>query len=199
MARVRTKRRNISLDMTAMCDMAFLLLTFFMLATKFKPEENVTVNMPSSIAQQKIEETDIITISVDKSGAVFFGMGAERDRRILLDKISSEYKVDFSDEEKHRFSLLPSIGVPVSGLKSVINGSKAERKSIEKGIPVDSVKNELKDWVYLARLTNRKAKIAIKGDMETGYPVVEKIIATLQEQNINKFYLVTSLEATDKK
>ncbi|MFY8107916.1 MAG: ExbD/TolR family protein, partial [Bacteroidia bacterium] len=34
-----------------MTDVAFLLLTFFMLATQFKPDEPVTVNAPSSVAE----------------------------------------------------------------------------------------------------------------------------------------------------
>ena len=37
MARAKIKRGSTTVDMTAMCDVAFLLLTFFILATKFKP------------------------------------------------------------------------------------------------------------------------------------------------------------------
>lgn len=198
MPRVRAKRSNISLDMTAMCDMAFLLLTFFMLATKFKPEEAVSVNMPSSVSENKLAESNIITISVEKNGGVFFGMDGERDRGLLLDKISDKYKISFSEEEKQEFSLLPSFGSNVASLKNVLIADKEEKKRIQQGIPKDSSNNELKDWIYLASLTNPKADIAIKADMDVDYPVVEKIIATLQDLNINKFKLVTSLEQKKK-
>jgi biopolymer transport protein ExbD len=198
MPRIRAKRANISLDMTAMCDMAFLLLTFFMLATKFKPEEAVSVNMPSSVSENKLAESNVITLSVEKNGGVFFGMDGEHDRKALLDKISDKYKIAFSDEEKYEFSLLPNFGTNIGSLKSVLAADKDGKKALQKGIPKDSAQNELRDWIYLASLTNPKAEVAIKADMEVDYPVVEKIIETLQELNINKFKLVTSLEQRKK-
>lgn len=194
MSRLRSKKANISLDMTAMCDMAFLLLTFFMLATKFKPEETVSVNMPSSVSENKLAEANIITISIEKNGVVFFGMDGEHDRKALLQKISDKYKIAFTEKEKYEFSLLPSFGTNVASLKNVLSADKDTRKVIQKGVPKDSADNELKDWIYFASLTNPRAEIAIKGDMEVDYPVIEKIIGTLQDLNINKFKLVTSLE-----
>ncbi len=46
MPKVKMPRKSTLIDMTAMCDVAFLLLTFFMLATKFKPDEPVAVVTP---------------------------------------------------------------------------------------------------------------------------------------------------------
>src|SRR4051794_40148495 len=135
MARLRAKKAVISLDMTAMCDMAFLLLSFFMLATKFKPEEAVHVNMPSSVSETKLAESNIITVSVEKDGRVFFGLDGESDRRVLLDKISDKYKIAFTDKEKYEFSLLPSFGTSVSSLKGVLAADNDGRKTLQKGIP----------------------------------------------------------------
>ena len=89
MARIRARRRNIALDMTAMCDMAFLLLAFFMLATQFKPDEAAAVNIPSSISKNKLPDTDIMIISVEEGGKIYFGLDGEKYRKMLLDKISS--------------------------------------------------------------------------------------------------------------
>lgn len=194
MARLRTKKAAISLDMTAMCDMAFLLLSFFMLATKFKPEEAVSVSIPSSVSETKLAESNIIMVSVEKDGKVFFGMDGEHDRKALLEKISDKYKLAFTDKEKYEFSLLPSFGTSIANLKNVLAADNDDRKTLQKGIPKDSADNQLKDWLYLASLTNPKAEVAIKADMDVDYPVVERIVATLQELNINKFKLVTSLE-----
>jgi biopolymer transport protein ExbD len=71
MPKVKIPRKNISLDMTAMCDMAFLLLTFFMLTTKFKPDEPLVVDTPTSISEIKIPESNLMVISIGKEGQVF--------------------------------------------------------------------------------------------------------------------------------
>lgn len=195
MPKVKIPRKNISLDMTAMCDMAFLLLTFFMLATKFKPQEAVAVDMPSSVSEIKLPENDIMTISVEKNGAVYFGIDGQNTRLVLLDKISEKYKVAFTETEKQQFALMEAFGTPVGSLKSILNLSNEQRQKVaQPGIPVDSLKNELKDWVTLARMSNPKFRIAIKGDKDVDYVVVQKIIGTLQDQNINKFNMITTLE-----
>jgi biopolymer transport protein ExbD len=198
MARIRAQRRVIALDMTAMCDMAFLLLTFFMLATKFKPPEVAAVNIPSSVSENKLPESDLIILSVEKSGAVFLGIEGETARKDFLDKVSSRYKINYTEKEKHAFGLIPSFGTSVSDLKLLLRSSKEDQKNMQRGIPADSANNELKELIKLAKWANPKSEIAIKADMELDYPVVETIIATLQDLEINKFKFVTSLETKRK-
>ncbi len=195
MARIRARRRVISLDMTAMCDMAFLLLTFFMLATKFKAPEVADVTVPASFSKNKLPESDLIVLSVEKSGAVFFGMEGEADRGKLLDQIASRYKISYTGAEKKEFTRIPEFGTAISDLKPLLRTTKSDRGRMRKGIPVDSTNNELKELVKLAKWTNPKAEIAIKADLDLDYPVVETIITTLQELDINKFKFVTSLQA----
>ena len=64
MPKVKMPRKSTNVDMTAMCDVAFLLLTFFMLATKFKPEEPVTVVTPNSISEIPLPDKDIATVQL---------------------------------------------------------------------------------------------------------------------------------------
>jgi biopolymer transport protein ExbD len=199
MPKVKIPRKNISLDMTAMCDMAFLLLTFFMLATKFKAPENVVVDMPSSISQIKLPEKDMMIISVAADGRIFFGIDGQPNRKDLLALMSKKYNISFVKEEYNKFSLMENFGFPIYNLKGVLSLDDDQVKSIQApGIPCDSVKNELMDWIGYARLVNPKIKIAVKGDMDVDYKVVNRVISTLQKQNINKFNLITTLEEKPK-
>jgi biopolymer transport protein ExbD len=199
MPKLKIPRKNISLDMTAMCDMAFLLLTFFMLATKFKPQEAVVIDIPSSVSITKLPDVDIMAISVRNDGAIFFGMDGQHARLKLLQSMSDKYKISFTEEEKRAFSLTESFGLPLNQLKSFLNINASERNNVmQSGIPADSLNNQLRDWIYYSRFANPKIRIAIKGDRQSNYEVMEKVIATLQDQNINKFNLITSLENTPR-
>ena len=195
MPKVKIPRKSTSIDMTAMTDVAFLLLTFFMLATKFKPDEPVMVDTPSSVSEIKLPDTDIMLITIDKENRVFFAIDGQQTRLGLLNKMSEIYKITFSDEEKKEFSNMSSFGVPIAELKGILNMKAEERlKYKQSGVPCDSLKNELADWVWQARLTNNNLRVAIKGDQETNYPVVKEVIATLQEKKVNRFNFITSME-----
>jgi biopolymer transport protein ExbD len=195
MPKVKVKRTKPSLDMTPMVDLAFLLVTFFMLTTKFAPEEAVVVDTPSSVSEIKLPDTNIITITVDKDNRVFFGVDGQGTKEELLNKMSSKYGVSFTEEERKTFSLLTNFGIPVNQLKSYLAMDPADRKNVNQpGIPVDSARNELGDWVHQARLTNPKVAIAIKGDVDVDYTTVKRVMDTLQERKINRFNLVTDME-----
>jgi biopolymer transport protein ExbD len=207
MGKVKIPRKSVSLDMTAMCDMAFLLLNFFILTAKFKAEDPVVVDTPSSISEMMLPETNVLIISVDKDNQVFFGVEGQFIREEMLKLFASQYKIGFTTAEIKEFSLMQTFGVPATQLRQILNLSNGERNKpgLQRGIPIDSADNQLKDWIAFARYadkvvaTNRGEtpkglRIAIKGDRTTNYPTIKKIISTLQEQNINKFNLITNLE-----
>jgi biopolymer transport protein ExbD len=209
MAKVKIPRKSISLDMTAMCDMAFLLLTFFILTAKFKPEDPVQVDTPASISDTKLPDKDIMTITIDAQNRIFFGIDGEFDREKMLEYVAGKYKIGFSPKEINDFKLTSSFGTPLGNLQTVLALKPAERVNkpavgnkpaviVQSGIPCDSVQNELTDWVAYARYANPKLRITIKGDVDASYDVVSKVIGTLQEQNINKFNLITGLKLKPK-
>jgi biopolymer transport protein ExbD len=200
MGKVKVHRTSPSLDMTPMVDLAFLLVTFFMLTTKFAPEEPVAVDMPSSTSEIRLPDTDILTITISKDGAVFYNMDGKYTRQTLLEKIGNKYGIQFTPEETAKFALLPSFGVPIGNLKEYLDLSPDERKTVKQpGIPCDSVHNELQDWIVMSRISNPKLRIAVKGDGDASYPKVKEVIKTLVDRKVNRFNLITNLERTPKK
>ena len=188
--------------MTAMCDVAFLLLTFFMLATKFKPEEPVVVKTPSSISEIPLPDVDIMLLTVDTKGRIFFSIDNQLKRKALIEDIEYERNLKFTDAEKKAFMLDASIGIPFASLKSYLSSPPEQQKELEKnapGIPVDtsvlSPNNELASWIKSARNTNPKLRICIKADGDAAYPMVKKIVKTLEGWKIFKFNLITNLKS----
>jgi biopolymer transport protein ExbD len=195
MGKIKPHRTPPSLDMTPMVDLAFLLVTFFMLTTKFAPEEPVTVDTPSSTSEFKLPETDILTITIAKDGAVFFNMDGKYNRADLLKNIGETYQINFSDEEVSRFAVLSSFGLPIGNLKEYLHMSQEQRTEVKQpGIPVDSLNNQLQDWIIFSRMTNPRLRIAIKGDSDSNYPVVKKVLNTLIDNHVNRFNLITNME-----
>jgi biopolymer transport protein ExbD len=198
MSKVKVPRKSTVVDMTAMTDVAFLLLTFFMLATKFKPDEPVTVTTPSSISEIKLPETDILLLTIDKDSKVYFAMDGDQNKITLLEKMAEKYKLTFTPEQKKQFSLLSSFGVSIKQLSSYLDLDADKRKEFKQpGIPCDTLNNELADWILQARFTNKNLRVAVKGDGDAGYPVVKQVISTLQDKKVNRFNFITSLEKAD--
>lgn len=203
MPKHKIARKSTMVDMTAMCDVSFLLLTFFMLATKFKPPEVVTVVTPASISDTKIPETDMMLITVDKDGRVFFDMDGQPTRKALIEEINEDQNLGLSENEMNNFVISQSIGVPFNQLKSLLQIPPANQKDFKStGIPVDTTlgeTNQLFKWVAYGRIVNQNARIAIKGDNDVKYPVVNSVFSTLANDKVQgyKFNLVTNMKGSD--
>ncbi len=196
MPKAKVKRKSTWVDMTAMCDVAFLLLTFFMLTSNFTKKEPVLVATPTSVSEIKIPETNIMTVLVDKTGKVYFGIDGQDKRRQLIEKMASIYKVNFSPEEMKKYTLLELTGNPMQAMKAFLN-LPAESRDLPQnnlGIPADSTNNEFKDWVKSAREVNPELRIAIKADEKTPYPVIKKVMRSLQQLDESRYNLITKLE-----
>lgn len=195
MGKIKPHRTSPSLDMTPMVDLGFLLVTFFMLTANAVPDEPVTVDAPSSVSEIKIPETNILLITISDDGRVFFSIDGKFHRQELLGKIGEHYSIPFDEQDKARFAVMSSIGLPVGQLKEYISMKPEDRKTVKQpGIPVDSLHNELKDWIIYSRVTNPRLRIAIKGDSDANYPVVEKVMKTLTDNKVNRFNLITNME-----
>jgi biopolymer transport protein ExbD len=196
MPKAKLKRKSTWVDMTAMCDVAFLLLTFFMLTSNFVKKEPVLVATPSSVSEIKIPETNIMTVLVDKTGKVYFGIDGQDKRQQLIEKMASTYGITLTPDEIKRYTVLDLVGNPMQAMKTYLN-LKPEIRDLPTnnlGIPSDSTDNQFKSWVKSAREINPDLRIAIKADETTPYPVIKKVMKSLQELDENRYNLITRLE-----
>lgn len=195
MAQKKAKRRRPEIDMTPMVDLGFLLVTFFMMTTQFAPTDLVTVTVPHAASETKLPESNIATILISDAGSVYFRMDSARNQKALGTNLNGAFGLGLSEAEIDAFSRLKGYGTPLSGIKEYLQLSEAEQKEVaQPGIPVGDERNELGDWLMYARITNPDARMVIKADKLTPYPVVKRVMNTLQEHNINRFGLITDTE-----
>src|SRR5215210_4408530 len=114
MPKVKVPRKSTSVDMTAMCDVAFLLLSFFILTTKFKPSEALTVVTPNSVANKVAPQKDVVQITIDKDGHVFFSMSDDAPKREVIEALNTNKNLGLSEAEMANFTRSKFVGVPFS-------------------------------------------------------------------------------------
>lgn len=195
MPKVKIPRKSTTIDMTAMCDVAFLLLTFFILTTKFRPQEAVAIDIPSSTAQIPIPDRDIMMFHIAPDGRIFFGLDDQITRMELLDKLSSEYQLALSAEQRDAFRTLELWGMDIRNLPEYLDMEPNERAHVQQpGLVIDTTggQHQVEDLILFSRQANNNLRIAIKADKTTEYRSFDKLIQALQNRKVNKFNLITS-------
>src|ERR1700735_2989870 len=105
MPRAKIPRKSTNIDMTAMCDVAFLLLSFFILATKFKPPEALTVVTPSSVSTKTAPQKDVVIVTIDQDGKVYLSVSDANvsEKRNMIDELNTSKNIGLTDQEKANF------------------------------------------------------------------------------------------------
>ncbi len=218
MPSVKLPRKSTATDMTPFVDVAFLILSFFMLATKFKPPEPAEITTPRSVSTDKLKEENMVMVEFDSAGRVFFSMNVknpqdENLKATVIEKINKMRNLGLTDNEVASFKTSTLIGVPFNQLKKVLAIPVAERVKIKQiGIPTDSSNNELADWINAAKTTfiSRKQELQgagdqkayndfevyymIKGDNDAKYPQFDGVIEAMRRNDQFSFKLVTDPE-----
>lgn len=214
MAKIKLGKGSPALDMTPMVDLAFLLVTFFMLTASVRVSEPVVIDSPSSTSDKLLPE-NVVMITVDTKGKAYFNINNAEVRIKTLEKMGQQYKISFTDAEKKEFGGMTSFGVPMAQLKQYINMTDPERVKLNSpGVPLDSAHCELGDWINFGRIeAARQAKaqkekaeslgrqfkyeplrFAIKADGQSNYIAVKDVIKVFTDREIYRFNLITNLE-----
>ena len=196
MSRPKISRQSTNIDMTAMCDVAFLLLSFFILTTKFKPAEAITVTPPSSVAAKVAPQKDFVLITIDKDGKVFFSMDNESKKQFIIESLNNTRNLNVNVKA---FVKAGYIGAPISQLSAFLAIPEEQRKgSALPGIPVkDSSNNEMTEWMRLIKsaYNGQKMELLLKGDNASKYPAFKNVVTAFKKNDLLKFQMVTNPES----
>jgi biopolymer transport protein ExbD len=202
MPKIKLPTKQPRIDMTPMVDTFCVVLTFLMLTTQMRQPEPATVDTPFSISETPTPDFNMMTFLLSPDGKVFMNFDNGQDtilayRPKILAEMGKRYGIEFDERELREFQKYPSsIGVPIMQMKEFLDAKdNASRKVLQVGIPLDSADNQLSMWVLCARQVNPVIQACIKGDSRTPFPVVQKVLDILQDKNVNRFNLITSLEA----
>lgn len=196
MGRPKIARKSTWVDMTAFCDVGFLLLAFFILTTKFKPPEALQVVTPSSVSSKEAEAEDQFLVSIGPDGRVFVSLSEDTRRVEVVDDLNKRLGLTLTEAEVNKAASAEYFASSLNTLKSYLNLEVDDRKADAlTGIPIqDTANNELKEWVR--SVTNvflgDKLNLMVKGDREMQYPAFKGVIDAFKANDQMKFQIVTS-------
>jgi len=190
-----------NIDMTPMVDTLCVVLTFLMLTAQMRQPEPVTVDTPFSISETPIPDFNQMIFLLSVDGQVFMNFDNGPDtllkyRPNTLMAMGELYGIEFTDEELRTFERFPSsLGVPMQNMQEFLrySGNNVYRDDLQTGIPIDSADNQLSMWILCARQVNPNIRASIRGDAQTNFSFVERVLDILQDRNVNRFNLITSL------
>jgi len=201
MPKIKLPHRSPHIDMTPMVDTFCVVLTFLLLTSTMRQPEPANVDTPFSISETPSPDFNTMTFLLSPEGKVFMNFDNGPDTALkyrpkILAEMGKRYGIEFTEADLRNFEKQKSsMGVPIMKMKEWLSTDDNDlRKSLQTGIPMDSTDNQLASWILYARQVNQNIQAIIKGDSKTGFETVEKLLDILQDKNVNRFALVTSLE-----
>ena len=195
-------KKSTATDMTPFVDIAFLILSFFIMATKFKPAEPVKVTTPNSVSADILKEKESLLVTISPDNKVFINISSPKDQGKLDDVIrgiNTARNLGLSEAEIQNFKKAEIVGVPFTNLKAFLDLPADKMKNVaQPGIPVlDTLNNELIWWISETKKAfagSREFLFLIKGDNKSQFPTFEAVINALRKNDEFKYNLITSQE-----
>ena len=154
-------------------EVAILLLTFFMLTTKFRPPEVVKIDLPSSHSERKLPESDVLTVTVSGDNTFFMGVSSQQSRVRIFNSV-----------------VKPKL--QARGLSHIAVADSLKKFKLAESFKVD--RDELDKFVVMARFADQKLRPVIKADANAGFDAVNHVIKVYKKANLLTFNLITVLE-----
>ena len=202
MPKIKLQTKSPHIDMTPMVDLFSVVLMFLMLTATMSPNDPAIVDTPCSISEKPNPNFNTMTLLLSKDDRVFLNFDNGEDTTLkfrprILTEMGKRYNIEFTETELKEFEKFPSsMGVPMSKMKDFLAIKDAKARAVlETGIPIDSLDNQLADWILFTRQINPNVQACIKGDSKTSYPIVKKVLDIMQEKNVKQFNLITNLDA----
>ncbi len=202
MPKIKLPTKSPHIDMTPMVDLFSVVLTFLMLTTTMRQQEPAPVDTPFSISEKPTPDFNTMTLLLSTDDKVFLNFDNGPDTALkfrpkVLAEMGKRYNIEFTESELRQFEKYPSsIGVPMNQMKEFLAAKEnTEKMKFQTGIPLDSLDNQLAMWILITRQVNPNVSASIKGDTETGFAIVKKVLDIMADRNVYKFNLITSLEA----
>ncbi len=193
MAKAKIARKSTIIDMTAMCDVGFLLLTFFILTTKFRPQEVTQIDLPASTAQFPLPDVNVMKFDISSDGKIYFGLDDQHTRNALLERLEEEYDLNLNEQQRKTFKVLELWGVDINELpKFLSDPSHYEQRGLKIDTSEFGGEHQVENLITWSRYANPELRIAIKGDKSTSYKSFDLLIQTLQRCKVNKFNIITT-------
>ncbi len=194
MGKVKIKKKDTRIDMTAMSDVTVLLLTFFMLTSTFLSKEPVQVITPPSVSEEKVPDEKLLSVLLSPDGHIYMSLTGSKDETLKTENLREaalmnavgqwntlhpSKKVNLTKEQVETFKKLGTFGVPMEKLSEWLNLEMEKRDNMlkESTIPIDMNKdtsrpNEFQIWVTAVYKAMQEA--GIQRDLTNGKGIAVK-------------------------
>jgi biopolymer transport protein ExbD len=123
-ARPRSKKRSSRVDLTAMVDLAFLLITFFMLTTSLTKPQSMSLSMPENGKPAKVDENRTMSILIGDKNHLKYYMGLLNETTPKNIVYGNGLRKEIMRYKKEALAYSAAKGHPNQGLIVLIKPSK---------------------------------------------------------------------------